>query len=153
MGAIGEFAARLEAGAAKLKESGAIEVCEAQALTFLRIEHAVTPKRSGHLADSEYIDSISGGGSHAIATMGPHAKYAEIENDGGTISAEDRWVTGINKNGKPYRVRHTLHWPGGGFPLHVKHKGSGYVQKAEGLAQAAMRQTAEQVIEAILDLG
>ncbi|HLK72264.1 MAG TPA: hypothetical protein VKU77_01310 [Streptosporangiaceae bacterium] len=145
MGAMGEYAAKLEAAAAWLRDQAALDVCDAQARDFLAIERIVTPKRSGHLADSETIDSISGGGGHARAIVSPHAVYAQIQNDGGTIHAH----AGLGLKGKR---PHTLHWDGGGFPLEVTLKGHGYVEKAEGLAAGALRQAAEAVIEAGLNL-
>ncbi len=138
MGAMGEFAAKLEAAAAWLRGEAALDVCEAQALAFQRIEREVTPKRSGRLADSETIDSLSGGGGHARAVVSPHTPYAAFRNNGGTI---------------------TKHSPGslgnpavGWFGHSVTQRGSHYVERAEGLAAGALRQAAEAVIEAGLDL-
>lgn len=154
MNALGAWAAKVAAAAERIEGGLAIAVVREQARDFLAIERAVTPKRTGRLADSERIDSISGGGSHARAVVSPHTIYAKFREDGGTISAKygEVWKTPKNsKTGRARMYRHTLHWEGGGFPMHVTQAGSHYVERAQGAAAAPLAGAAEQVLATFLD--
>lgn len=109
----------------------ALEACGEAAKDYLAVLRAVTPKRSGALMDSETVTGPSGGGLHAAAFVGPHIIYGEFRDKGGTIDAKP----GLGRKGmRP----HTLHWEGGGFPLHVTQAGSRYMEKAEGPGSAAV---------------
>jgi hypothetical protein len=142
--ALGEWAAKVAEAAERLESTGAIDICEEQAKDFVAIERIVTPKRTGALADSERIDSISGGGASAHATVSPHKIYAAFRENGGTIHAH----AGLGRMGlRP----HTLHWDGGPFPLSVSQRGAHYVEKAEGAAASVLTGTAEEVMAEILD--
>lgn len=144
MSALSAWAEKVAAAAARIEADLAIEVARAQSKDFLAIERAVTPKKTGRLAESEAVDGVSGGGTHAVGVVSPHIIYAEFRNDGGTISAH----AGLGRMGlRP----HTLHWDGGGFPLHVTQKGAHYVQKAEAIGRGALTGTAEVVIAGFLD--
>jgi hypothetical protein len=140
VGVMGEYAAKLRAVADALETRVALDVCEAQALAFQELERQVTPKKTGALADSETIDSLSGGGAHAEATVAPHKVYAKIRNDGGTITRH-----------KPG----SLGTPAVGFFGHsVTQAGSHYVERAQGAAQGIIRQAAQVVLDEILaELG
>lgn len=132
---LGEAAAAFRHLAERARSELALVACEEAAKDYLAILRAVTPKRTGALADSETIDSISGGGEHATAVVAPHKIYAKFRNDGGTISAKYGEVWKTPKGGtKPRMYRHTLHWDGGGFPLHVTQAGAHYMERARGLA-------------------
>jgi hypothetical protein len=151
VGVFGEAAGRLAAAAARIQDGLAMDVCEAQALAFQQLERELTPKKTGALADSETIDSLSGGGSHAEATVAPHKIYAEFRNDGGTIHAKEgpaRSGRLHQPSGIPYR--HSLAWAGG-FAMHVTQAGAHYVQRAQAAAPGICRQAAEAVMDA--DLG
>ena len=113
--------------AGRAKSGLALAACEEAAKDYLAILRVVTPKRTGALAESETIDSISGGGTHARAVVAPHKVYAAFREHGGTIHAK----AGLGRKGmRP----HTLHWEGGGFPLHVTQAGAHYMEKARGAA-------------------
>lgn len=149
MGVMGEYAAKLRAVADALETRVALDVCEAQALVFQAVERSVTPVRSGRLRDSETIDSLSGGGTHAEATVAPHTVYAQFRNDGGTITAKDEPARSgrTHASGKPYR--HSLAFAGGGFAMKATQKGAGYVEKAQSRAPGPMRQAAGSVVDEI----
>lgn len=143
MSVFGAWAAKLDEAAAKLDGELALTVVREQARDFLAIERVITPKRTGALMASESIDSVSGGGTHAVATVGPHIIYAAFRNDGGTIHAKP----GLGRKGmRP----HTLHF-NGVFPLHVTQAGSHYVERSESAARGALDSVAESVIAGILD--
>jgi hypothetical protein len=144
--AFGEEAARWDAIATRMETDLAITVCREQVEAFGTVEHILTPKRSGALADSEYADSISGGGTHAVGVYGPHKIYAAFRNDGGTISAKDEPA----RSGKVHEVsgipyRHSLAW-GGGFAMHVTQAGSHYVERSEAAARGSLAGIAEFVL-------
>lgn len=111
----------------RAKSDLALEACAEAARDYLTVLRAVTPKRTGALADSETVTGPMGGGEHATALVGPHIIYAKFRNDGGTINAKygEVWKT---VKGKSRMYRHTLHWDGGGFPLHVTQHGAHYME-------------------------
>jgi hypothetical protein len=138
--ALGEWAAKL-GEAARLMEDGMAEtIVREQAKDFLAIERIVTPKRTGRLAESEKVDAVMGGGSHAEAVVSPHTVYAQFREDGGTIT-------------RHLPPPHVLGNPSVGFFGHsVTQKGSHYVERAEGVAAPLMTGVAEKVLEEFLDL-
>jgi hypothetical protein len=138
--ALGEWAAKLSE-AARLMEDGMAEtIVREQAKDFLAIERIVTPKRTGRLAESEKVDAVMGGGSHAEAVVSPHTVYAQFREDGGTIT----------RHLPPPHVLGA--WPGPFFGHSVTQKGSHYVERAEGVAAPLMTGVAEKVLEEFLDL-
>jgi hypothetical protein len=137
---LAEAAGAMRAVQARCEASLARDAAEAAAKDLVAILRIVTPKRSGALADSEIVNFVAGGGTHAVANYGPHKIYDKFRNDGGTISAH----AGLGRKGmRP----HTLHWAGGGFPLHVTQAGSHYMERGE----AAGRSAAEQACRVVLD--
>ena len=136
MSIFAEAAQRLAEAAAALEDRVAMDVCEAQALVFQHIEREITPKKTGALADSETIEGLAGGGSRAEANVAPHKIYAQIRNDGGTISAKNHPVLGNPAVG----------W----FGKMVVQHGTHYVERSRAAAQGPSRQAAQAVIDAIL---
>lgn len=137
MATLGEFADQVAAVASRMRETLARDVAQVQAETFLGIEKSVTPKRSGHLAGSETVDSVTGGGEHAVAYVSPHAVYARFRNEGGTITKHSPGSLGT---------------PAVGFFGHsVTQRGAHYVEHAEGLAHAALTAVAESVADGYLE--
>lgn len=137
MSTYGEEAARWAAVASRMSATLARDACEEGAIAFLGIEHAVTPKKTGALADSEMIDSLSGGGARAVAVCSPHKDYAEIRNDGGTITKKGRGSLGNPSVG----------W----FGHSVTQHGTGYVQRAEAMARGAVDGACRMVLSAMLE--
>lgn len=133
MSGFSDFAAGLRAIAERMDASLAVTVAEKQAQQFLWIEKVVTPKRSGALAASEIVNSVSGGGAFATANVGPHRIYAKFRNDGGTINAKDGGVWKTGANGKSRMYRHTLYFDGT-FAMHVTQAGAHYIERAEEMA-------------------
>ena len=137
MSALSDWAAKLSAAADRMEAELAVTVCREQAKDFIAIERIVTPKRSGALAGSEHVDSVTGGGAHAEAIAGPHIIYARFRNDGGTITRKLPWP----------HVLGTGPWYG----HQVTQKGSHYVERAEADAAGIMGGVAEGVLGEFLD--
>ncbi|HZR50116.1 MAG TPA: HK97 gp10 family phage protein [Streptosporangiaceae bacterium] len=117
---LGEAAAAFRAIAERAESGLAREACEEAARDYLAVLRMVTPKRSGRLAESERIDSVTGGGTFAVAVVAPHTRYAAFRNYGGTITRH-----------KPG----SLGTPAVGFFGHsVTQAGSHYMERAEGAA-------------------
>lgn len=148
---LGEFAAALRGLADRAESELALEACGEAARDYLTILRMVTPKRSGALADSETVTGPEGGGATATAEVGPHIIYAKFRDEGGTIHAKygEVWKT---VNGKSRMYRHTLHWEGGGFPLHVTQAGSHYMTKAQGPGRGAVEDACRVALERFLVL-
>jgi hypothetical protein len=82
----GELAALLRRVQAAVEEKAATEACRDAAVQFARIWRSNTPVLTGALQGSERIDSVSGGGTHAEATLSTHEPaYASFREHGGTI--------------------------------------------------------------------
>jgi hypothetical protein len=141
--ALGEWAAKLAAAAERIESELAITVCREQAKDFLAIERAVTPKRTGALADSETVDGVTGGGTHAVAIVSPHIIYAQFRNDGGTITRKKPRPAVLGSYGGPYFGR--------GNPATVHQAGSHYVERAQGMAAGPLAGVAEMVLAEFLD--
>lgn len=107
----------------RAKSDLALEACGEGARDYLTVLRAVTPKRTGALADSETVTGPSGGGTHATAAVGPHIVYAEFRERGGTIHVRSARVLtdGVSFFGKQ-----------------VTQAGSRYMEKAEGPGRAAV---------------
>jgi hypothetical protein len=132
----GEWADELAAVAARMEADLAITVVREQAADFIAVERMLTPKKTGALADSEHVDSISGGGAHAEATAGPHKIYAQIRNEGGTISKH-----GPGSLGNP-----SVGW----FGHTVTQHGTHYVERSEAAVEGVADATALAVLEEML---
>lgn len=130
-----EFAAVLERAAEAVRDGMALRCANAAGGAFLGELKDNTPVKSGALRDSENF-TVSGGGAAASARISTHLPlYASFREHGGTIHAHDRprggW-TGSPTGVYPRRWgihQHTLHWPGGGFPLEVTQVGSHYMER------------------------
>jgi hypothetical protein len=139
MSALGDWAAKLAAAAERIDDGLAVAVAREQARDFLAIERVITPKRTGHLMESETVDSVEGGGTHAVALVSPHAIYARFRENGGTIT-------------RKLPPPHVLGNPAVGFFGHsVTQKGSHYVERSEAAARGQLTATAEMVLEEFLD--
>ena len=135
---LGEFAAELK-GLAERADADLARTCAEEAgRDFLAILRMVTPKRSGHLAASESLDSVSGGGAVAVAIVGAHAKYAEFREHGGTITKHSPGSLGTPAVG----------W----FGHSVTQKGSHYFEKAEGLAGPQIAEVCRATLSRFLTL-
>ena len=130
-GACRGLAGRAEAGLAR-------EACEEAAKDYLAILRAVTPKRTGRLAGSETIDSVTGGGAFAVAVVAPHTVYAEFREHGGTITKHSPGSLGTPAVG----------W----FGHSVYQAGSHYMERAEGLASGPVRGACQMVLDRMLVL-
>ena len=86
MSGIGDLAARMREIADRCEASLALDACGEAAKDAVAVLRIVTPKRTGALADSEVVNSVTGGGTHATANYGPHKVYDRFRNDGGTIT-------------------------------------------------------------------
>lgn len=121
---LAEFAGALRGLADRAETELAPECAEEAGRDFLTTLRAVTPKRTGHLMDSESLDSVTGGGPVATAIVGAHAVYAEFRNNGGTITRHGPGSLGT---------------PAVGFFGHsVTQRGTHYFEKAEALARPAI---------------
>ena len=146
MSGLAEFAAALRACADRCESSLALEAASEGVDKYLTVLRAVTPKRSGALAASEVVNSLSGGGTHAVATAGPHKIYAVFRNDGGSIDAAARWIYHGNR-----RYRHTLFFDGT-FALHVTQAGSHYMERSEGPGRGAVASACAEVAARMVSL-
>lgn len=139
MSALSAWAGRLREAASRVESDLALTVAREQARDFLAIERAVTPKRTGRLADSETVDALTGGGSHAEAVVSPHTVYAHFRENGGTIT-------------RKLPPPHVLGTPATGFFGHsVTQAGSHYVERAQGIAAGPLHAVAESVTAEFLD--
>lgn len=123
-------------GVADRAEAGlALDACTEASKDFLAVLRAVTPKRSGHLADSETVDAVTGNGERATGIVAPHAVYAEFRNRGGTIHVRNAKVL---TDGVSF------------FGRSVTQAGARYMEKGQAaggpVVEAACRLVAEQYI-------
>jgi phage gpG-like protein len=119
-----DVAGRAEAGLAR-------ECCEAAARDYLAVLRAVTPKRTGKLMESETIDAVTGGGTHAMAVIGPHTVYARFRNYGGVISVKHAKVL---TDGQTF------------FGKSVRQSGSHYMEKAEAASAGPIAEACREVV-------
>lgn len=135
---LGEFAAALRGLAERAEADLAPQCAEEAGRDFLAVLRAVTPKRTGHLMESESLDSVTGGGAVAEAVVGAHAVYAEFRNNGGTITRHGPGSLGT---------------PAVGFFGHsVTQRGSHYFERAEGLAVSQIQAACQGVLDRFLVL-
>ncbi len=127
MGGLAELAAKLKDLAGRTESEfagGCIREIAPAALAALK--HA-TPKRSGRLAGSETIDSITGSGTTATAVLAPHTIYAEFREHGGTISVKHARVL---TDGESF------------FGKHVTQAGSHYMERGEAAGRGPCAEAA-----------
>jgi hypothetical protein len=137
---LGEAAAAYRAVADRCEASLALEACRESAKDAVAVLRIVTPKRTGALADSEVINSVEGGGTHAVANYGPHKIYDRFRNDGGTIT-------------RKLPPPHVLGNPSVGFFGHsVTQKGSHYMERGEAAARPAVDAACQMVLDEYLRL-
>jgi bacteriophage HK97-gp10 putative tail-component len=134
---LAEFGGALRDLADRAETELAPECAREAGTDFLAILRAATPKRTGHLADSESLDSVTGGGSVATAVVGAHAVYAEFREHGGTIRVRNAKVLtdGVSFFGKQ-----------------VTQRGSRYFEKAEGMARPAIEAACQAKLAEFLTL-
>lgn len=113
---------RLTAASADVKATAALKGAQAGGNAFLRELQRVTPVLTGTLRRSERINSLTGSGTRATATLGPHTVYAHFRNFGGVIRAK--------------RARVLVSAGGVVFGKEVKQSGSHYMEKAAAWAAA-----------------
>lgn len=89
---LGEFAAALDKAAAAVETTAARECAADAGQAFLQVLRGTTPVLSGELRASERVDSVRGGGTHAVATIGAHTVYAAFREHGGTIHVKNAKV-------------------------------------------------------------
>ena len=130
-GACRDLAARCEADLAR-------EACTEAARDYLAILRAVTPKRTGRLAGSEKIDSITGGGAVAVAVVAPHTVYAAFRDHGGTITKHSPGSLGTPAVG----------W----FGHSVTQAGSHYMARAVGAAKGPVAAACQVALNRMLVL-
>jgi hypothetical protein len=116
VGGLAEFAGKLKDLAARTESEFAAGCIREMAPVALAALKASTPHRSGRLAGSETIDSITGSGTRATAILAPHTIYAEFREHGGTISVRSAKVL---TDGESF------------FGKHVTQAGSHYMEKGE----------------------
>ena len=124
---LGEAAAAFREMAERAKSELALVACEEAAKDYLAVLRFVTPKRTGALAESEHIDAVFGGGTHATAVVAPHKVYADIVNDGGTVTRD---LARPHVLGNP-----AVGFFGHGNPATVTIKARNYMQRAAGMAR------------------
>jgi Bacteriophage HK97-gp10, putative tail-component len=133
---LSQFADALNKAADAVEDHAATDAAEKFSGEFKDKLQENTPVETGALRDSEWVDSVTGSGEEAWAVISTHLPlYAGFRDRGGEIWAHDRprggW-TGPPTGSFPRRWgvhQHTLHWPGGPFPLHVTQAGSHYMAR------------------------
>jgi HK97 gp10 family phage protein len=88
MAGLQSLAARLKGAADDVKATAALKGAQAGGSAFLRELQRNTPVLTGTLRRSERVNSVTGSGTRATASIGPHAVYARFRNFGGTITAK-----------------------------------------------------------------
>ena len=157
-----DFADRLSKAYEDVTDHGALDACEKAARQFKDELQFNTPVLTGALRDSEDLDSLTGSGESATAVVSTHLPlYAAFREHGGTIRAHDRPRGGWT--GEPTGVfprrwgihQHTLHWPGGPFPLEVHQAGSWYMRRTVDWANSgpAAQTARDAVLQIIRDAG
>lgn len=123
--------------AERCEASLALDCAEAGAKDAVAVLRVVTPKRSGRLADSEVVNSVTGSGTVAVADYGPHTVYDEFRNRGGTIHVRNAKVLtdGVTFFGKS-----------------VTQAGSHYMEKGSDAARGPVAAACEAVLERFLVL-
>jgi hypothetical protein len=132
---LSEFAAALDKAAAAVETTAARECAADAGQAFLQVLRGTTPVLTGELRASERVDSIRGGGTFAVATVGAHTVYAAFREHGGTIHV---------KNARVLSDGHSF------FGKSVTQAGSHYFERAEAAAggpiEAACRETITRIL-------
>jgi hypothetical protein len=136
---LAEAAAAFRALADRVEGSLAVDCARAMADVALAQLRIVTPVASGDLRDSERVNAVTGNGTYAVATLGPHIVYDEFRNFGGTITSKGPW---------PLRNRET----GQVFGRSVTQEGAHYMEKGEDAARGPCHEAAERVAAFIFTL-
>lgn len=139
-----EFAAAAGTLADRAEEGLARDCAEEAARDYLTVLRAVTPKRTGHLMDSETVDSVTGSGAYAEAVIGAHAVYAAFREHGGTIT---RHLPRPHVLGNP-----AVGFFGRGNPATVTQRGSRYFEKARAASGPAIEEACRSVLAEFLTL-
>lgn len=134
---LAEGAAAFRGLAERAESDLAREACGEAARDYLTVLRAVTPKRTGALADSETVTGPMGGGLHATALVGPHIVYADFREYGGTITVKHARVL---TDGASF------------FGRSVTQRGAHYMEMAEGPGAAAVAQACAVVAERFFTL-
>lgn len=138
MSGIGDLAAKMRAIADRCESSLALDACSEAAKDAVAVLRIVTPKRTGALADSEVVNSVTGGGTHATANYGPHKVYDRFRNDGGTITRHGPGSLGT---------------PAVGFFGHsVTQRGSHYMERGSAAAVPVVEAACARVLAEYLTL-
>ena len=138
-----EFAARMQAVTDRAEEGLARDCAEEAGRDFLAVLRVVTPKRTGHLMESESLDSVTGSGPTAQAVVAAHARYARFRNDGGTITAKKK-----NRRGQ-----YMLGTPAAGFfGRSVTQRGAHYFERAEAQSQTEIEAACRAALDRYLTL-
>lgn len=135
---LSEAAARARAVSDRAAGSLAKDCAAAGAKEFLAELHVTTPVLSGALRTSERVWHVSGGGTAAVAVVGPDIIYARFRNYGGTIRSKGPW---------PLRNRAT----GQVFGRQVTQAGSHYMERAEAGAEGTMHAAMAAILSGYLD--
>lgn len=134
---LAEAAAAFRGLAEKADSDLALEACREAATDYLTVLRAVTPKRTGALADSETVTGPTGGGTHAVAEVGPHIVYADFREYGGTITVKNARVL---TDGASF------------FGKSVTQRGAHYMERSEGPGRAAVEDACRIAVERFFTL-
>jgi hypothetical protein len=141
---LAEAAAAFRALADRVEGSLAVDCARAMADVALAQLRIVTPVASGDLRDSERVNAVTGNGTYAVATLGPHIVYDEFRNNGGTIT---------RKKGRPAVLGNPdVGFFGKGNPAQVTQEGAHYMEKGEDAARGPCHEAAERVAAFIFTL-
>lgn len=134
---LAEAAARFREIAERCEQGLALDAARAAADVALVQLKIVTPVLTGALRDSEHIDAVFGGGSHATAILAPHIIYADFRDKGGTIRIRNKKVL---SDGSRF------------FGTHVTQAGSHYMERGEIAARGPVRDAVSRVAAFYIDL-
>lgn len=132
---LGEFAAALDKAAAAVETTAARECAADAGQAYLQVLRGTTPVLSGELRASERVDSVRGGGTFAVATVGAHTVYAAFREHGGTIRVKNARVL---SNGSAF------------FGKSVTQAGSHYFERATREAGGPVEAACQDTISRIL---
>jgi hypothetical protein len=132
-------AARFREIAEHCEEGLARDCAKAGAKEYLAALFVTTPVLSGDLRRTEKVNFVSGGGSFAVANVGPDIVYDRFRNDGGTITSHGPW---------PLRNRAT----GAVFGHSVTQAGSHYMERAVDESEGPMRASMQTILDEYLTL-
>jgi hypothetical protein len=134
-GSLGELAAALRKAGEQLELNAARECAADAGQAYLQVLRGTTPVLTGHLRASERVDSVRGGGTFAVATIGAHTVYASFRETGGTIHVKGARVL---SNGSAF------------FGKSVTQAGSHYFERADAASGGPIDEACENAIAQIL---